>query len=292
MLLMATELAIQPANLKQEGFAPPYAPSWFDHFKQWVEGLPGPYWLFYLVLGLALVLCAAIIQWTDGSLASGNFWLLHLQLAAPVALFLGLTHYLDRTASTALANIRPSFDLTDSEFTEWKYKLTTLPSRSTWLATGAGLTFVTLAYLLTPNNFQMIQAIKLSTSRQAIIFWSLMILAGWGAYAVLYYHAIHQLRLISRLYAQHIQIDLFKLNPLYSLSALTLRTAIGLVVPPYLVVLTAQPILPEVATIPEIILVLVVASVIAVLTFVLPLLSLHRRLQEEKARPRTKMHIS
>src|SRR5262245_4800313 len=58
--------------------APPYAPSWYDHLRWRIEKLPGPYWLYYLVLGLVLFAIETFIQWNDGQYPVGTLDRFHL----------------------------------------------------------------------------------------------------------------------------------------------------------------------------------------------------------------------
>jgi hypothetical protein len=278
---MAAITTTDQTTLKPEMITRPYPPSWFDHFKQWVERLPGPYWLFYVVLGLALALCATLIHWADGTYAIGSFSIFDLLVGAQTSYFFGFPHYLDQMAGRALATIRPSLNLSRQEYAEWEYRLTTLPARLTWLATFAGVVFIVLVFLR-PNAFQAFQAYNALTSGGAIILFAFLLLIQWGAVGVLVYHSIRQLRIVSRLYTDFTQVDLFNLRPLYSLSGLTWRTAVGWLLVAYVDFFALQPYGTNAVSSAVGPVVIMGTSVLAIVTFVVPLLGIHRRLQAEK----------
>jgi len=56
-----------PSPPAAETFTPPYPPSWFDRFTDWVDQLPGPAWAFYLILGVAMILEISAVQWLEGA---------------------------------------------------------------------------------------------------------------------------------------------------------------------------------------------------------------------------------
>ena len=45
--MQVTTSAVQ----QDQTFTRPYAPSWFDHWRNWVDRLPIPAWGFYVLLG-------------------------------------------------------------------------------------------------------------------------------------------------------------------------------------------------------------------------------------------------
>ena len=52
---------------RSESSVRPYSPSWVDRLTEWVDRLPGPPWLFYLIFGLVLIFLEAIILWRRGT---------------------------------------------------------------------------------------------------------------------------------------------------------------------------------------------------------------------------------
>ncbi len=106
-----------------------------------------------------------------------------------------------------------------------------------------------------------------------------MIFACFGA---LVYQTIHQLTMVGRIHAVATRINLFQPDPLYAFSGLTARTAMGY----FLLADTAVLIMYQFALEADPLGVGIMAfmMVLAVVTFVLPLLGMHRRMVEEKTR--------
>src|SRR4030067_3692459 len=88
-------------------FTPPYPPSWFDRFTAWVDRLPGPSWAFYLILAVGVSIAGSTIEWIEGAYPAGTFNALHVWTLGNFAYLLGLMHYLDKSAPSAIATFRP-----------------------------------------------------------------------------------------------------------------------------------------------------------------------------------------
>jgi len=43
----------------------PYQPSWLNRLAAWITRLPGPHWVYYLVLGLVLFLIQVVALWIE-----------------------------------------------------------------------------------------------------------------------------------------------------------------------------------------------------------------------------------
>jgi hypothetical protein len=106
-------------------------------------------------------------------------------------------------------------------------------------------------------------------------------IVSWWFFGVFIYHTIHQLALINRIYTKHTQIDLFKMKPLYGFSNLAALTAGSLLLLPYGFLLI-NPVVQ--LTDPVILVIYLVISLIAMITFLLPQLGIHRLQREEKER--------
>jgi hypothetical protein len=218
-----------------------------------------------------------LFLWLDGGL--------HLDVLLPVIVFNGLVvpylialiHLLDNQAATALQSMRPALALVESEIDDFRYRLSTMPSRATLIA---GL--IMMASLILTERLGSVPA------RYAV-------LGDLPAFAIVYqiidkgsaalagaftYHIIRQLRLVNATYSNHTRINLFDLKPLYAFSTLSASTAVGLVVCMYGWLL----INPELVMEPSGLVGAGLFTILAVAVFVWPLVGAHRLMETEKER--------
>jgi hypothetical protein len=268
---MAKVATDDKANAKSESKPQPYAPSWIDRFTAWVARLPGPSWLYYLGIGLVLLLVMAIVLWIERAYPVGTLFPVHLVIPGMIALLLALLYVLGNRADAALTALRPALQASEEEYSKLRYQLTTLPAHPTLLASLATVT-VTIIILLDaigghPSSFEPLAKSPISES---LIYFVYMI--GYWIFGALMYYTVRQLRLIDRIYTRHTRINLFRMRPLYAFSKLTALTAVSLAIPTY--VWTALNPSSDVIAIG--ILLLITALVVA--AFVWPLLGVHRLL--------------
>jgi hypothetical protein len=126
---MANEIGVSAPAREREYSNMPYPPSVIDRFMTWIEGLPGPVWVYYLVLGVVLVLLVNGIQWLSGAQPFGTFDLYRTSVPIYPIASLALMHYLNRVARRALAVFRPALGASEAEETRLQYELTTYPSK-------------------------------------------------------------------------------------------------------------------------------------------------------------------
>lgn len=279
-----------PRPAAAPAFVPPYPPSWFDRLTDAIDRVPGPAWLTYLVLaclGTAMLVLAA---GTSGDYRPGQLLAFHIWIGAQFAYMLALMHYLDRSAGMAFDTFRPVLEGTDgATIDDLRYRLTTLPPRATWLAALAGaafgllLPFVflgtaageprSLSSAFSPFGFPASSAFFVS-------FLQVFFVAVEAVSATLVFHTVHQLRMISRVYASHKRLNLYRLQPLYAFSVPAGLTAGGLVLYAYAWFGTAPALRSE----PISLALGVFFTAVAATTFAWPLLGIHRRLVAEKKR--------
>jgi len=104
---------------------------------------------------------------------------------------------------------------------------------------------------------------------------------SWMIGFVFVYHTIRQLRLVSHIYTQHTNINIFDTGPLYGLSRVAAMTTIAMLfITTSYVTLAVDWQFDN----PVIALTVGVSMLVALVTFVWPLFGAHRLLQQEKAR--------
>jgi len=262
-----------------ESVAQLYPPSWVDRFIDWIKRLPGPSWLFYLGLWLASILLINALKWLDGSQPLGAIELLLASNAGDAVYFLAMMQYLNGAANVALRAFRPALTVSEAEYNRLQYQLTTLPARGALLA---GIIAAALAglYMLLVSQAppDYITSLPVAVFDFGVFIFSFIILGS------LIYHTIRQFTMVSRIHAAATRINLFQPDPLYAFSGLTARTALGYIFIVDFTFLIMREFMREQANDPATIALSVSMVLLAVLTFVLPLLGMHRRMVEEKGR--------
>ncbi len=267
---------LQEAEGAYTGEPKRYSPSWIDQFTGWVDHLPLPNWLSYLLLWLLLFSVETLIHWQDGSYPPGTIYPVHLVLTGTIPYTFALVHFLDKCAEGALFKFRPTLHVTALEYNELRYQLTTLPQRQTVLASLIGVIIAALTLSLAPADWRRPAAFTASSLSMG--FNIVLTVVLWGIVGAFIYHTLHQLRLVNHIYARYTQINLFRLIPLYAFSDLSARTSIGLLLPLYAWYL----VLPNTFDRTGNVISAVIVNGIAVLVFVWPLLGIHRLLVDEK----------
>jgi hypothetical protein len=255
----------------------PYAPSWVDRFNAWVNHLPGPSWLYYIGIGLALFLLQNVALWAEGVYSLGTIIPSHTFIAGIIPLLLWLCVHLDNQAEEALGTMQPAMKASEEEFARLRYEVTTLPARPTLLASLAGVAFILLVNLLlgTSRGFDDLTGFPISKN---VIYW--IYASSWWFIAAFLYHTIHQMRTINLIYTKYTRIVLLRMTPLYALSSLTALTAVSLAAITY----GWMALNPGLSAEPISWAIVIPITILAIVTFVWPLLGIHRLLVEEKGR--------
>jgi hypothetical protein len=264
---MAETSVVQPA-------ASPYAPGWIDHFTNWVDSLNMPSWGFYVVLAAILGGVQIIIQW-DGT-ALYPFPLVYV--LTPLY-NLALIHYLDKIAGQALNRFRPMLSISDAEYADLHYRLTTLPARPALLATLIGALYGvwTLDWV---SYESQIRDLHFADTPLSMHFVHGLAIPIWAVMGVLVYHTLHQLRVVQIIYDRCSSINLYSTRPLYAFSDLSARTAVGITLMIYSWYLVAPSLFASGSSVLH----LILLSALALITFAVPLQGARRLLVEAKDR--------
>lgn len=255
--------------------------SWIDRFFDWVEGLPLPAFLFYLVLYFVLVSLHHITLWLGGVLPVGqfsksilltiDFWLI-LQMAA--------FHYFRNQAEIALLKFRPALGLGPKEFERIRFSFVNLSARST-LITSLFVT-IPLGLLIFIAPFEIVSSVFGATPLTSAV--TLILLLGAPFAFGFFYFVFRSLFWINRLYQRVKKINLFNLESLYAFSSFTSK--VGMLFILYLVLnyLTSDAWGSQQSGEAITSFYFFLNGGIAVLAFVLPLWGMHVRLVAEKER--------
>ena len=257
-----------------------YAPSWLHQLLQRLERLPGPSWVWYSVLGLAVGVIYHLEFWVSGRSpfgrldAENTFW--------GVVLFAELwtAAHIERVASSALDATRPALRLSVAEVERLRYELTVAPALPSAIALLAGAALTVLSSIIDPVGTYVV-GVPEPLVVAAVLAQSLIV----GILFTGLLQLVRQMRLVRTTLDRSAIVDPFLPGPLSGFSRLTSSVGIAIVV---LVtagfVLTPPPPSDPVAFVLRSLPYLVGAPAIALIAFVVPLYGLHTRLAAEKER--------
>lgn len=252
-----------------------YNPSWIDLFKQWVMKLPISAWIFYVIFGIGLVFIQILFYWLEGGLQNTQLLPVLLFNGFFTPFLLALIQFLDLQAELALKSMRSTLDMTEKLFSNFQYRISTMPLRGMLIAGFLMLAIVILMerLLTTPTRYTALDQLPAFEVVFQIVDKSSAFLFG-----VLIYHTVRQLRLVNTINSNYMRVNLFHVRPLQAFSRLTVWTAIGVIVGVYAWMI----INPELLSDPIILGFAVVITIAAAVVFVWPLYGTHRLMVIEK----------
>ncbi|NIM92116.1 MAG: hypothetical protein GTO18_00155 [Anaerolineales bacterium] len=247
----------------------PFSPSWIDR-------LPGPAWIFYVLSTLAIAILGNALFWIDGSLPFGSIDRFITIFAIAVLYWLALHQYLTQVGSQSLKTFGPLLAVDDTEFAIIDYELATLPRWLGWLAIPLGIAFAAATILGDPAPFGELVPLT------ALPYVGDIVITGFlvSTFFCLIIRSIRQLRMVHKIHAQATNINLLKLKPVHAFSALTARTGIGVL----LVLIFAYLLEPQPFGTGLDIITYVVTALLSIAVFVIPVIGMQGRLEEEKQR--------
>ncbi len=259
-------------------FERPYPPGWLDRLIDWVDRMPGPNALYCLGLLVSQFGYVTALLWFNGRLPVGSIDLRLAFIVVVTPYLLWVRFYLDRVAAAALDAFRPALAVSDAELLRLRYELTTLPARTTRVVTSVAIAVFLLNAVLLPDSI----VFQFGSSLEAALIGIGPIALSTGTVAVVStVQAIHQLRMVERIYDLVGKIALLRAKPLYAFSQLTARTGVSFLLLTYYTA-AVRPDLVSSSLALKVVLVAMVPTAVA--CFVLPLRGMHRRLAAERDR--------
>lgn len=253
----------------------PYPPSFIDRMMRFIQELPIPYWVTYLLLVVIQCLVVLGVAWADGSITT---------LADPKILFLFpawqwipllIMTFLNRTARATLDSFSRLLGSSDLALAELKAKFTTMPPRG---VTISGIFWIAFYCTMTIIFFHLYAVFGIGIVTQYV-----MIVEGLLCFAiggVIYYHSMRQLWLVNQTVKMVKHYNLFGLDPVYSFSRLTSRTGISWMI---MLILNLW-LFPLNAALELTLFITSIQVVLALAAFILPLRVINLRLRSEKRR--------
>lgn len=274
---MTKETSDAQTNSKHETKFQAYSPSWVNRITAWVSRLPGTSWVYYLGLWVVLFLIPSFIYWNEGVFPVGTFLPVQGFIAGAIVFFLVMIHYLDERAGASVASMRPALKVSEGEYQELQYQLTNLPAGMTLISSLITLAIIFLTELMIePYSIEVLDVSPISANLFRFIYF-----IGWWVMGAFMYHAVHQLRLINRIYTQHTRVNLFRMKPMYAFSNLSALTAGSLA----MILYGWMAVAPEVSLAdPITFIITLILLLIAVVIFIWPQLGIHNLQVAEKDR--------
>ncbi len=246
-------------------------PGLIDRLLAFVDRLPGPPAVAYLILGIVLAVLAHLAFWASDTFPVGTVSANVLVPAFAIAWFGWLLSTLNRVARETFHDFRPALGDPASE-PRYQRLLTSIRDRDAILAGLATLVVIAVMYYGFVRQSRVSLPVEIETVSAPL----------WGAMGfvlgIVVLHTIMQLRLVSHLSHVARNVDIFMPAPINAFSRLTAVSALGLIafVVAYMLYTPEQPvayIIQEVALL-----------AVAVGSFVLPLRVMHSRLVLERRR--------
>ena len=257
----------------------PYPPSWLHELLQGLDRLPGPSWVWYSVLGLAVGLLYHLQFWVSGRSPFGQLDAENTFWGVVLSAELWTAAHIERVASSALDATRPALRLSAAELERLRYELTVAPALPSAIALLAAAALTVLGGIIDPVGSYIVGVPGLLLA--AAILWESLIV---GILFVGLLQLVRQMRLIRTTLDRSAIVDPFLPGPLNGFSRLTSSVGIAIIVlvtvGSVLTPVPSEPIPFVVKSLPF----LVGAPVIALIAFVVPLYGLHTRLAVEKER--------
>lgn len=260
----------------------PYKISWVDRLTAWIEGLPIPIWLFYVLLYLVAALSLNFASWINGDLPWGAPSLIQLYNGIWLPLALSVIHNTDRVADKAIRRFAPLVRKKAKPLEDIRLRMTHMPAVPVMWISALAVAILLVGAIQDPTM------VVYETGDGPIhpLAWLLSALFGITSYSlapVMIYHAVRQLNLVTKAYELIDEVNVFHQQPLYAFSGLTMRTALLLVVQVYITYLGERIYDPSSTEDLINFALSVVIIPLSLVIFALPLWGIHQRLADAKA---------
>jgi hypothetical protein len=246
--------------------------------------LPGPDLLWYLALAPALAIVLSAPAWIAGNASVGSILTEVVGPSILAAYLLAAIHVLNGIARRAFEHFRPALGTQQPEERLLR-DLTSTPDGWGLVVIAIAEAVVAIGFLTDDAAVRRFQSHWPSIAAGQAVAWVI----ATAAAALVIFHSVRQLRAVGRLHAAATFIDLFESGAIIAFSRLTSATAIALLIVPVLILASGRfegvtdtsgfDIAQHVAII-----------LLAVATFVIPLLGMHDRMAREKARLSHEVH--
>ena len=262
--------------------------SWIEWLADLVDRAPVPRWLVYVTAFVTWSFVNVVVQWGLETPTFPSTTLSPIIGAVFAIVLLWAIQLLNDVAERALATLRPATNLDAAEVTTISADLRRTPPEWALLALPVGATIGLTSVLDGYQGWELHRG-------DPAVLWALTVIVSSAGMIMAFgfvIHTVHQLRLVDQIHRRIGSINLFGLEPLYAfarLTALTGVTLITVVVGGWAWVTLLIPSF-ELATSDYVAFGVLLA--VAVASFILPLLGLHARIEDERDRRLAEAHAA
>jgi hypothetical protein len=246
--------------------------SWFDALLRVADRVPLGPGLFYPSFAALVLLLLHVQAWLSGAVAVGTFDPTQATHGFYIVYPLALLDYLHRAAARAWREFRPAADVSDDVARRLGYELTHIPTRAGAGVAVLGAVVVAVSASSPASGMPGLTGIPLVIG--AIAIW-----VAVTTVLLLVVDIVRMLRFVGRVLERDTRVNLFKPEPLYAFSRLTLRAALGLIAIATFQLLVVPA---EINAAPETIAWLGMILIAGTAAFILPLSGIHDRIVAEK----------
>lgn len=251
--------------------------SWQTRVLDKIRASNIPRQIAYLSFFVIALLLMHLAPWWEGKLPWGYFDVYQLNpLVWFLYIFFSIDYFLNY-AGAEIEKFRLVVDLSEQEMEGLREKFTTLPPVPGIVATVLGLLFSILAFKITyPWDYAQAGITRIVTTFVSTF------LMSFAFY--LFYLLYRQDMLVSGLYSRVNQINIFKLEPIYTFSGITSRIGFFSIAAGVLAYLTNVVFSPVEPAIRNFIFFGLIFFGLAIASFFLPSWGMHTRLKDEKTK--------
>jgi len=258
---------------KEVEFIEPYKPSSIHKIYDWIDRIPGPYWMFSVAFLVVTGLLNNIVAWIAHVLPFGEINWYYATTGLFFSYFFAATDFLIRVAKSAVSEFLTVLDTDENKKHRILFEFTHLPARLTGVLfiVGATLGFFQGIYLLpaAPEMNRAFPALEVA-----------MYALPTGMFFIMIYVVFRSPRLISRLFQEQANIDIFNKTSLFAVSRYSAWTIIVIAIPSYLQFV----LLPSFVEIKANFSFLFIGWLLVLIVFWMPLRGVNRKLVSEKGR--------
>jgi len=260
-------------GIKQRGSAA--SPSFISKFIRWIENRKLPSIIFYILIWIVLNLIQLIPKYLESGKIFSETLPVHFWLSAMLPIFLNLIRYLDESAVKAVRNMKGVLSKNRIALDEIESAFQNLPGLPSFIFGFC----VFLIIFIVEQIFGKYDLPSLTILPISNMIFRVVYLFCWFIFGIYIYHTIYLLNLIQKVFKNSVNVDIFQVKLLYSLSTVSALNAgsIALVVYGWNLV---NPIVLSRDLISLIIMGIIL--VLALIAFIFPLLDIHSRLSLAK----------